>query len=244
MVPRKVIEQSDLLAGAMVNPPPRPTEGVCPQCSTFCTGYSTCQPCGFEQNWLDAVVPISLSTVGQLHTDLRGYKDDRDPLVRRRFQVRLTAVLWRFLEAHEECVAKAAHVDMFDVVTTVPSRSAERDEAQPLRMMVSEWCGPVSQRFDRVLRRTDVPAVPHHFHPDRFSASRNLGQACVLLIEDTWTRGGSPQSAAFALKMAGAGHVGLVVVGRHLDPNFRDNAERLRGLPRRFDWGTCWRHEE
>jgi adenine/guanine phosphoribosyltransferase-like PRPP-binding protein len=40
----------------------------------------------------------------------------------------------------------------------------------------------------------------------------------VLLVDDTWVSGGSAQSAAAALKLAGARRVALVVIGRHVDP--------------------------
>jgi hypothetical protein len=38
----------------------------------------------------------------------------------------------------------------------------------------------------------------------------------VLLLDDTWTSGGTAQSAAVALKRAGARSVAVVVAGRHL----------------------------
>jgi predicted amidophosphoribosyltransferase len=40
----------------------------------------------------------------------------------------------------------------------------------------------------------------------------------VLLLDDTCTSGGTAQSAAVALKHAGARSVTVVVVGRHLPP--------------------------
>jgi adenine/guanine phosphoribosyltransferase-like PRPP-binding protein len=43
-------------------------------------------------------------------------------------------------------------------------------------------------------------------------------RADVLLIDDTWVSGASAQSAAAALKLAGARRVAIVVLGRHLDP--------------------------
>lgn len=38
-----------------------------------------------------------------------------------------------------------------------------------------------------------------------------------MLIDDTWTTGASTQSAAYALKAAGARRVGVVVIGRRRD---------------------------
>jgi adenine/guanine phosphoribosyltransferase-like PRPP-binding protein len=54
--------------------------------------------------------------------------------------------------------------------------------------------------------------------------------ADVLLLDDTWVSGGSAQSAAAALKLAGARTVALVVLGRHVDPADPRSAELLRAL--------------
>jgi hypothetical protein len=51
--------------------------------------------------------------------------------------------------------------------------------------------------------------------PERFIAPR-LDGARVLLLDDTWTTGASVQSAAMALRAAGATAVSAVVLGRHL----------------------------
>ena len=46
----------------------------------------------------------------------------------------------------------------------------------------------------------------------------------MLLLDDSWVSGASAQSAAAALKRAGARRVAVVVLGRHVDP-----ADRLGG---------------
>jgi hypothetical protein len=40
----------------------------------------------------------------------------------------------------------------------------------------------------------------------------------VLVVDDTWVSGGSAQSVAAALKLAGARRVAVVVLGRHVNP--------------------------
>jgi hypothetical protein len=55
-------------------------------------------------------------------------------------------------------------------------------------------------------------------NPDRFISERPGLGASVLLLDDSWVSGASAQSAAAALKRAGAGHVAVVVLGRHVDP--------------------------
>jgi hypothetical protein len=45
----------------------------------------------------------------------------------------------------------------------------------------------------------------------------------VLVLDDTWVTGSSAQSAAAALKLAGAGRVAIVVLGRHVSPHTGNN---------------------
>ena len=52
----------------------------------------------------------------------------------------------------------------------------------------------------------------------RFEAGRFQPGCGVLLLDDTWVSGASAQSAAAALKLAGAARVALVVLGRHVNP--------------------------
>ncbi len=79
---------------------------------------------------------------------------------------------------------------------------------------------------------------PRTASADKYTATRKLGGADVLLVDDTWTRGANAQSAAFALKAAGAGKIGVVLIGRHIREDYEDNAKRLKALPR-FSWEWC-----
>jgi predicted amidophosphoribosyltransferase len=212
---------------------------VCEVCLTFTDGFRTCYRCGHDRRFLDAVLPVSYSVhFGQLHTALYGYKRRID-LVASRFQLELAAVLWRFLNRHERCLATRTGAQGFRLVTTVPSGSAERDEAHPLRRIVAVLARPTADRYEAVLRRSTAPVPERTVNPNKFDVTRRFRGEPVLLIDDTWTTGASAQSAAGALKAAGAGVVALVVIGRHVHDDYADNSARLRALPRRFDWTTC-----
>lgn len=52
----------------------------------------------------------------------------------------------------------------------------------------------------------------------------------VLVVDDTWVSGGSAQSAAAALKLAGARRVAIVVLGRHVNPDNPSSAHFLAAL--------------
>jgi orotate phosphoribosyltransferase len=91
----------------------------------------------------------------------------------------------------------------------------------------------------------DVPIVPLSAAPGSAARARGLADgvavgwltvggavagADVLLVDDTWVSGASAQSAAAALKAAGARRVALVVIGRHVDPADPRSAEFVRAL--------------
>jgi predicted amidophosphoribosyltransferase len=213
--------------------------GVCRTCLTFTDGYSECYACANHPRWLDAIAPISYSVAHeQLHHALLSYK--RLPgEAGRRLQIELAAVLWRFLETHERCLALEAGVREFDLVTTVPSTSAEPDDEHPLARIVSSLCGPTRERYEAVLARSPAPTREHDFDAEKFQATRMLPRPAVLLVDDTWTTGASAQSAAAALKRGGARTVAAVVIGRHLKRDWRENDSRIHRLSRPFDWETC-----
>jgi predicted amidophosphoribosyltransferase len=218
---------------------PRRGPDVCATCFNFTAGYARCWACAHGHPALDAVAPISYSIAReQLHHALASYKRLNGD-VARRLQAILAAILWRFLTVHERCVAMAANTNSFDLVTTVPSGDPTRDESHPLRNIVGELVAPTRDRCHRLLRRTDARTGPRSFNPHKFEATRRLDGQAILLIDDTWTTGASAQSAAAALKAAGAGRVAAVVIGRHLNREWHENDRRIRGIVRPFEWQAC-----
>jgi predicted amidophosphoribosyltransferase len=218
---------------------PRAGPDVCHVCFNFTRGYERCYACAHGEVWLDAVAPISYSVAHeQLHHALARYKRLSGE-VARRLSVELAAVLWRFLAEHESCVARAAHTPGFELVTTVPSSDRERDDSHPLRWIVGEVVGPTKDRHERLLERSQVGVDARTFDSRKYDATRSLNDEPVLLIDDTWTTGTNAESAAAALKRAGAGPVAAVVIGRHLNREWHENDRRLRGITRPFDWRRC-----
>jgi predicted amidophosphoribosyltransferase len=218
---------------------PRRGPGVCRRCFNLTDGYAWCWSCRQGGHRLDAVVPISYSVSGgPLHTMLAAYKREHGPRARA-FEIRLAAVLWRYLELHELCIAHAAAVEHFDLVTTVPSSDRERDDGHPLHRVVGQWTEPVRDRYRRLLRRTAARSSAREFDMRRFETCHELRGDSVLLVDDTWTTGANAQSAAAALKAGGASAVAAVVIGRYLNGDWQDNRTRLRSLPRPFHWEPC-----
>lgn len=218
---------------------PRPGVGVCRRCFNLTDGYDRCYACTRHPEVLDAMLPISYSVAHeQLHHALASYKRLTGE-VARRLALQLAAVLWRFLELHEACVARAAGSDAFEVVTTVPSGDCMRDERHPLRWIVSELVGPTRGRYKQLLRRSNVAVEPRAFNLDKFDVEAALRGQSVLVIDDMWTTGSNAESAAAALKACGAGRVAAVVVGRHVNRDWNGNDKALAGLTTPFDWSCC-----
>lgn len=238
-----VEEGSVAYVRAMRNPLPATAGGVCEVCRTFIAPqFQLCYPCLQQPNHFATVVPITYSEhLGQMHTALRNYKDGH-PEVRAYAMPRIASIMWRFLASHEGCIARAAGGAEFDLVTTVPSSSPDADERRNgLRTLVG-WIKPVAPRFERVLRATGL-AEGRVYAENRYTATRRIDGAHVLLIDDTWAAGGHAQSAGFTLRQAGARSVSCMVIGRHLRPDWEVtpgvySGELFKELPP-FDWNIC-----
>lgn len=244
----QVDEASEAYERAMRNIAP-PGPGICESCWAFIDpSFPTCYRCGHQPECLDVVVPISYSEhQGQLHTALRNYKDGASAGIRRNAAVRLAAILWRFLRDHEACVARAAGVEEFDLVTIVPSSDPDRDARSAFRKLAG-WVRPIKPRFQRALEPTGE-VEGREFDANRFRATSDVSGQSILLLDDTWTTGGHAQSASQALLNAGSTKVALVVIGRHIRRDYepvRDSGETcgslLDDLPEAFDWSTCAVH--
>ena len=149
-----VLELSASYANFMLGP--RPGPDVCAHCFDLTGGGTRCHHCSHDGGWVDAMAPISYSIGGeQLHHALGGYKRYADP-AGRVLTAGLGAVLWRHLSGHEACLARAAGVDRFDVITTVASSAAVRDETHPLHRLVGEVVKPLAPNTWRCSRSADM----------------------------------------------------------------------------------------
>src|SRR4029077_21278783 len=106
---------------------PRPGRGVCTRCFNLIKDHAGCYTCAHGGNALAAMLPVSYS-IGheQLHHALASYKRTGGR-VSRHLAVELAAMLWRFLDRHEHCLARKAETRGFELVATVPSTDQARD---------------------------------------------------------------------------------------------------------------------
>ena len=196
-------------------------------------GSRRCYPCDLHHQvaqgaLADLVVPIAFAVKGGPHAsrlwqyksariaggdnDLPGSGSGSGADVRAQAACRLLALLTVFLRDHGRCLWLAAGVGRPSHVAVVPS-ARTRPGQHPLASLLAPyltlpWAGLAARPGQHPVRELD---------PDRFLATP-VPRARVLLIDDTWTTGATAQSAAMALRRAGARSVVIVVLGRHVGP--------------------------
>jgi phosphoribosylpyrophosphate synthetase len=175
----------------------------------------------------DAVAVIGYAVRGgRLAGDLWRYKSDRADAAQS--AERLREMLAVYLRDRGESVWTAAGMaGAPQLVAVVPSGQG-RPGGHPLLHLVRSC-------LDVPLLGLSVAAggAAHGraVHPGWLRVDGDVGGADVLVVDDTWVSGGSAQSAAVAVKLAGARRVAIVVIGRHVNPNDPLSARFLAALP-------------
>ena len=198
-------------------------------------GFARCYQCDLAHArcgrlLADVIAPVAYAVKGgRLAGDLWRYKSGTPGAAEA--GARLAAMLAEYLREHGDQVWRAAGMAAApELVAAVPSGQG-RPGPHPLLGIVTSC--------------VDVPIVPLTVAPGTAPRGRGLADGVaaswltvrgavagtdVLLVDDTWVSGSSAQSAAAALKAAGARRVALVVLGRHVDPADPRSAEFLRRL--------------
>lgn len=174
---------------------------------------------------LSPVLPMQLCPLpGPLYTVLMGYKEAPVAEARARFGPMVRSLTTGFLGAHADCVAALAG-GRPDFVLPVPS--TRRPGGSPIACVPGLAAAAESAlggvRWTGLLCRTSEPVG--HMHPSARAFAvpptlrgRVAGKRLVLL-DDTYVSGARAQSAAAALRGAGASSVVIVALGRALRPD-------------------------
>jgi hypothetical protein len=218
---------------------------LCPVCrGPAGSGRARCFQC--DLHWqcaagglADVVVPVAFAVKGTAHARrLWQYKSARVTAAEAsEHAATIRAMLLVFLRDHGPCLWRSAGSAPPTHVAVVPT-ARRRPGRHPLRSLLEgyltiPWAGLAPIPDGERLRDLD---------PGRFRAARLPG-ARVLLIDDTWTTGSSAQSAAMALRAAGARSVVTVVLGRHVSAQMAGRAGLWpAGMP--FRMNSCAVHRD
>jgi hypothetical protein len=185
------------------------------------TGFARCYQCELARSQAggllaDVVAPIGYAVRGgPLAGDLRQYKSDRVPAAAAAAAAaRLGELLAAFLAARGPSVWAAAGMTAGPSAAAVVPGGQGRPGPHPLAAVVRS-CVDLP-----MVRLSVVPAEVHSrgVNPGWVRVGDPVAGGDVLVIDDTWVSGGSAQSTAAALKLAGARRVAVVVLGRHVNP--------------------------
>jgi hypothetical protein len=214
-------------AAALSTPALSPVLPAGPDCCVVCRGsvdarYQLCYNCANHRRaapglLADLVVPISYSIGGTSYaTALWQYKSHTaESSARDNARAALLLILLVFLHDHGRCLWPPVGVAAPTHVAVVPGGRG-RTGMHPLKALARPYLA--LPWADLVIRSGDL-ALGRDLHVGRFGVTGRLTGATILLLDDTWTSGASAQSAAAALKLAGARSVVTVVLGRHLNPS-------------------------
>ena len=176
----------------------------------------------------DAVAPVAYAVKGgDLARDLWRYKFGRDP--DDAASGRLRTMLASFLDGYGDRVWQAARMAGKPHALAVVPSGQGRPGRHPL--------------LDVAAAAVDLPLIPLSVPEGSAAHGRYVStdwlrvddlvrtaSADVLLVDDSWVSGASAQSAAAALKLAGAARVATVVLGRHVDPSDPRSAPLVQAL--------------
>lgn len=222
-------------------------------------GFARCYQCDLAHSrcaglLADVVAPVAYAVKGgRLAGDLWRYKSGAPGAAEA--GARLAAMLARYLRQHGTQVWRAAGMAADPGLAAVVPSGQGRPGPHPLLGIVASCvdvpivplsAAPGAAARSRgladgvaagwlttgapVVAAACVPVAPAPGVPGGRAIAGPVAGADVLLVDDTWVSGGSAQSAAVALKAAGARRVALVVIGRHVDPAQPRSAEFLRAL--------------
>jgi hypothetical protein len=235
-------EITDALISTLT-PVPQIGPGVCDIChggpnGDFARCYSCDETVGQVSRPVRRVVPISMYEPEKgLHHLLRSYKSNRPPP---QANVRVAALIGRFVLAHGGCLVGDG--EPFTLVTTVPS-TRDRVGEHPLVTAIRR-VSVLRDAYSPLLTRGSAAIGHNNADDDGYQVTAPVRGHRVLLIDDTFTSGARVQSAASALRNAGAAVPAALVVGRIINPDWNEACRAIwdRVGKQQFDFATCCVH--
>ena len=210
-------------AGGYLRNPVRQDLVTCAVCATPVAGFRLCYQCQRRRGrtgLADATGFLTYAVAGQQSGYvMQGYKA-RPPVPEHQEIVTLLVLLG--LARHAGCAGRrSGPVTHWATVPSLPAQPGEH----PLHSIV----GRLAPGQEAALSAADDVGYPRDLDPGHFRSARLPAGAHVLLVDDTWARGGHAQSAAAGVA-GGRGGPGLRARRR---PVGQRGLRRQRGVPAR-----------
>jgi len=227
-------------AGGYLRNPIRERLATCSVCTTPVSGYVRCLPCSKHlaahgPDLADAVAPLTYAVGDGNHQAaymMRGYKATR-PV--NEHVIVVSMLTWLGIGLHSGCAGTLLGLPVTHW-TTVPSLPPKPGE-HPFRRIVAASPPTTFEVLLSAAAEADDPREATHSH---FTVPRALPpRAHVLILDDTWAKGGHAQSAALAVRNAGAEKVSIMVAARWIKRGYADNERFLASLSMDYDPLMC-----
>lgn len=216
--------------------PSMPSQQVCSTCSDNYSRFGASRLANLvvPLMYVEAYKPGGWS---QAHTDVRNYKDPHP--VAEAVQ-RLALIMLAFEALHGACVRSLLGAPRWEVAAFVPSTA--RPVGHPLNQLLTaalSWTPDPPVVIPLVpVSETSRTLVAGSFRVDPVHVPTVAGKH-VLLVEDTWVSGAAAQSAAMALKDAGARSVTILCAGRWMSHRTTGAPELLAQADQFYDPLHC-----
>jgi hypothetical protein len=225
-------------AGGYLRNPVRQPRVTCSVCTTPVSNYLRCHACqshvGAHGSLLaDAVAPLTYAVRNeQSGYMMRGYKAAQAVEEHR---VVVSVLTWLGMSLHTSCVGRKIGLPVTHWAT-VPSLPAKPGE-HPFHRIVA-LNAPAA--YEASLSPAQGVSAPRDVGLGHFAVAEMLPpRSHVLVVDDTWARGGHAQSAVLALRRAGATKVSVMVSARWINRDFGDNGQFVDRLQRTYDPQLC-----
>ncbi|MGH3264367.1 MAG: hypothetical protein ACRDNS_20500 [Trebonia sp.] len=163
----------------------------------------------------DLVVPLGYAVRGgPLATDLWRYKSEHAGREDAAAATRRLGVMLADFLAHADAAWAAAGMSAGPSRVAVVPSGQGRPGAHPLERLAAACFALPLVRLATEPREIHTRGV----NPGWVRVGDPVADADVVVVDDTWVSGGSAQSVAAALKLAGARRVAVIVLGRHVNP--------------------------
>ncbi|GIH27498.1 hypothetical protein Aph01nite_58080 [Acrocarpospora phusangensis] len=211
-------------AGGYLRNPVRRSGVTCAVCTTPSDGAMFCGPCWGHRRTpgvADLVCALTYVFGGTQSGYLMRLYKGQTP--QEQHQVVLAALMFLGGSLHSGCAERIVGRP-FTHWSFVPSLPAKQGE-HPFRRFASR----AARGLEVPLRAAQQASNPRMLSVEHFQAAATLPPGShVLLMDDTWTQGGHAQSAALALRTAGAGKVSIMVAARWINPGYGTNQDFIR----------------
>jgi hypothetical protein len=199
---------------------------TCRVCATPVDGYQLCWRCRDHQRipgLADFVAPLAYAIDGtESAVVVRNYKNHPLRRERERCGSIVGEVLRLGISLHERCLGAAVGQPVSARVV-IPSLTS-RLGVHPMTS-IAESVGLIG---DVALKPALDACCDRVVDGGKFTVDGAVTGRHILVLDDVWTTGSNAQSAALALRYAGAAAVSVMVIARWLNPRHPLNARYIR----------------